>query len=158
MDMLDEGILNLWRNMYAFDVTYIMVGGFATNLHGFSRTTADCDIWIKDTPVNRKNLRYALEKNEGLDFNAVERMEFVPGWSSIQLQSGLSLDIMTYLKGFPQESFDACYDKASEASLYNLTIRFLHINHLIEAKKQAGRPKDLIDIIELEKIQKSLNE
>ncbi|ABG58294.1 DUF6036 family nucleotidyltransferase [Cytophaga hutchinsonii] len=154
MDILDEGILNLWKNLHDYNVKYIMVGGFATNLHGFSRTTDDCDIWIEDTPANRNNLRTALEKNEGLDFSAVERMEFVPGWSSIQLQSGLSLDIMTYLKGFPQEAFENCYNQASEALLYDLTIRFLQLNHLIEAKKQTGRPKDLIDVIELEKIQK----
>jgi hypothetical protein len=33
-------------------------------------------------------------------------------------------------------------------------LKFLHIKHLIEAKKAAGRPKDLIDAEELEKILK----
>jgi hypothetical protein len=27
---------------------------------------------------------------------------------------------------------------------------FLHINHLIESKKATGRPKDLLDLAELE--------
>jgi len=152
MDILDEGLLNLWRNLHHFNVKYIMVGGFATNLHGFSRTTADCDIWIEDSVINRKNLRSALEKNEGIPFDSIERMEFVPGWSSIQLNAGLSLDIMTYLKGFPQSSFEECYTQSSIAVIYDLPLHFLHLNSLIEAKKQAGRPKDLIDIIELEKI------
>lgn len=154
MDILDEGILNLWRNLHEFNVKYIMVGGFATNLHGFSRTTADCDIWIEDSLINRKNLRLALEKNEDISFEAIERMEFVPEWSSIQLHSGLSLDIMTFLKGFPQTSFEECYKQASIAEIYGLSLPFLHINNLIEAKKQSGRPKDLIDIIELERIKK----
>lgn len=154
MDILDEGLLNLWKNLHLFNVKYIMVGGFATNLHGFSRTTADCDIWIEDSITNRKNLRSALEKNEGIPFDSIERMEFVPGWSSIQLNAGLSLDIMTYLKGFPQSSFEECYKQASIAVIYDLPLYFLHINSLIEAKKQSGRPKDLIDIIELERIKK----
>ena len=59
---------------------------------------------------------------------------------------------MTFIKGFPQGSFDECFKVASIAELYNLKIPFLHINHLIEAKKQSGRPKDLIDLIELERI------
>jgi hypothetical protein len=32
-----------------------MIGGFATNLHGYSRTTKDIDIWIEDNVENRKN-------------------------------------------------------------------------------------------------------
>ena len=152
MDILDEGLLKLWQNLQLFNVKYIMVGGFATNLHGFSRTTADCDIWIEDSLENRANLRKALEKNDDLKLEMIETMQFVPGWSSIKLNSGLELDIMTFIKGFPQGSFDECFKVASIAELYSLKIPFLHINHLIEAKKQSGRPKDLIDLIELERI------
>ena len=154
MDILDEELLALWQSFQDYQVKYIMVGGFATNLHGFSRTTADCDIWIEDSIENRKNLRKSLESIEQLNFEMVETMDFVPGWSSIKLFSGIDLDIMTYLKGFPQESFQSSYERASIAEIYNLQVRFLHINELIEAKKLAARPKDLIDIEELEKIKK----
>lgn len=41
MDILDEEILSFWRVLQKYQVKYIMVGGFATNLHGFSRMTAD---------------------------------------------------------------------------------------------------------------------
>ena len=34
----------------------------------------------------------------------------------------------------------------------NARIPFLHINHLIEAKKAANRPKDQVDVLALEKI------
>jgi hypothetical protein len=34
------------------------------------------------------------------------------------------------------------------------TVPFLHINHLIENKKIVNRPKDQIDVIELEKIRR----
>ena len=54
MDIFDEEIVNLWRLLYKHHVRYIMVGGFATNLHGFSRITADADIWLEDNLENRK--------------------------------------------------------------------------------------------------------
>jgi hypothetical protein len=152
MEIFDQDFLNFLKNLTEFQVKYIMVGGFATNLHGFARTTADCDIWIEDSPINRKNLRNALEKTEGYSFDYIERMDFVPGWTSIKLSSGLDLDIMTYLKGFPSNTFENCFNESSIAEIYGLSIHFLHINHLIEAKKQTGRSKDLIDVIELEKI------
>jgi hypothetical protein len=158
MDILDEGIINLWTLFQKYNVRYIMVGGFATNLHGFSRTTADCDVWIEDNLTNRKNIRLALEELESNAFEWVERMEFVAGWSSINLHSGLELDIMTSLKGFPQERFENCYDGASIAEIFNLKIPFLHINQLIESKKASARPKDLIDVIELTRIKESREE
>jgi hypothetical protein len=158
MDILDEGIINLWTLFQKHNVRYIMVGGFATNLHGFSRTTADCDVWIEDTLTNRKNIRLVLEESESISFELIERIELIAGWSSITLHSGLELDIMTSLKGFPQERFKDCYDRASIAEIFDLKVPFLHINQLIEAKKASARPKDLIDVIELTKIKESREE
>jgi hypothetical protein len=135
-----------------------MVGGFATNLHGFSRTTADLDIWIKDTVENRISLRDALVEFGYGEIKNIETLEFVPGWTSFRLSSGLELDIMTYLKGFPQDRFDECLKYASKATIFNLDVFFLHINHLIEAKKATLRSKDLVDIEELEKIRRNRNE
>lgn len=155
MDIFDEEVLRLWKCFSANKLEYIMVGGFATNLHGYSRTTADMDIWIKDSSDNREKLNKSL-----LDFGYgeipnIEKLEFIPGWTSLRLTSGLELDIMTYLKGFPQERFEECMQYASTASLFGIEIFFLHLNHLIEAKKATARNKDLIDIDELEKIKKS---
>lgn len=62
MDIFDEDILNLWRCLESNHVRYIMIGGFAINLHGYSRTTKDIDIWIEDTLENRKKLRQALKE------------------------------------------------------------------------------------------------
>ncbi|MBN8786025.1 MAG: hypothetical protein J0I84_02985 [Terrimonas sp.] len=57
MDIFDEVILNFWRALQNNAVRYIMVGGYATNLHGYQRFTGDIDIWIEDTPLNRQRLR-----------------------------------------------------------------------------------------------------
>lgn len=131
-----------------------MVGGFATSLHGFDRTTADLDLWIKDSPENRRSLRIVLKEMEIGDFDAIETTQFIPGFTSIMLNSGFELDLMTSLKGFDQARFDECYKIAPTAVIEEVPVKFLHINQLIEAKKAIGRAKDLIDIEELEKIRK----
>lgn len=152
MDIFDEELLELWRNFEKFGVKYIMVGGIATNLHGYSRTTGDVDIWIEDSMQNRSNLLFAL-KNIGLDYiEDLQHFEFIPGWTSFKTISGMELDIMTYLKGFPKERFAECFSKASIAKIFEIQVPFLHINQLLEAKRAAGRNKDLIDIEELLKI------
>src|ERR1700751_1310130 len=115
MDILDEEILNLWKSLNNQHVEYIMVGGFAINLHGFSRMSADVDLWIKDTLKNRKKLREAIKELGTGDFEALETTQLIPGWTSITLSSGIDLDIMTSLKGFEQIKFDECYRIAPTA-------------------------------------------
>lgn len=139
-------------------VRYIMVGGVATNLHGFQRVTDDIDIWLEDTPENRVRLRKAF-KEDGLgDFATLETLQFVPGWTDFTLNNGMRLDIMTSLKGLENETFEDCYKYASVADIDGVSVPFLHINHLLQAKKAANRPKDRYDIDELEKIKNILEE
>ena len=123
-------------------------------MHGFNRTTADLDLWIKDTKENRKNLRHVLKEMGIGDFESIETTQFLPGFTSILLNSGFELDIMTSIKGFDQLRFEECYKIAPVAQIENIPVKFMHINQLIEAKKESGGPKDLIDLEELEKIRK----
>ena len=157
MDILDEDILSMWFYLDKHNVKFIMIGGFATNLHGFQRFTGDCDIWLKDTLENRKNLRAALHEYGLSDMESLETLDFVPGWSSIMLIDGYELDILTEVKGLENIPFDECFDLASIAELNGTKVPFLHINHLIRSKQATARPKDLLDIIELEKIRNYRN-
>jgi hypothetical protein len=154
MDVFDEDIVRIWRVFKHHNLEYIMVGGFAVNLHGFNRTTGDVDIWIKDTPENRERFRKILVDLEYADLPQIQSIDFVPGWTTFILNSGLELDVMSYLQGFSQEKFEFCFQYASIAKILDLEIPFLHINHLLEAKKATFRPKDQIDILELERIVK----
>jgi len=152
----DEELLGIWRELDRHGVKYIMVGGFATSFHGYSRFTADCDIWLKDNSQNRKSFRAALAAIQFGDFEAIETMDFVAGFTTFRLLSGLELDVMTSLKNYSQLDFDECYDWAVVAEIGDIEVPFLHINHLILEKKATGRGKDLIDAEELEKIRARL--
>lgn len=152
MDVYNDELIDLLKALHQYDVKYILVGGFAANLHGYIRTTADIDIWIKDDLNNRKNLRQAINAIHIGDFEALETTDLIPGWTSIYLDSGFELDIMTYIAGFTKESFDICYKMAVEAIIASIPIKFLHLNHLLDSKKISNRTKDILDISELEKI------
>jgi hypothetical protein len=81
------------------------------------------------------------------------RTQRLTGKSPTSQNSGIELDIMTSLKGLAQIRFE-CFQISPIADIDNIAVRFLHINQLIAAKKASGRPKDLLDIEELEKIKK----
>lgn len=152
MDVLDDELLQFWKALNANHVRYIMVGGFATRFHGFDRTTDDLDMWLDDTVENRKNLRKSFKDLGYGDFSSLEMMQFVPGWTNFYIGSGIELDIMTEMKGLEDFSFKECLSKASIADLDGIEVPFLHINHLIDNKKAVNRPKDQLDVVQLEKI------
>lgn len=154
MDIFDEEVLNFWKSLQNQNVKYIMIGGFAINLHGYQRFTGDMDIWIKDTLENRKQLRKAFINCEMGDFPMIEYMQFVPGWTDFTLNNNLKLDILVEMKGLEGYSFDECLAMASVAEIEGLKIPFLHLNQLIANKKVINRPKDQLDVLALEEIQK----
>ena len=153
MDILDEELINFWRSLNKYDVKYIMIGGFAVNLHGFSRATNDIDIWLKNEIINRKNLGKALNQF-GYGELSFEELDFVPGWSDFFIGTGVRLDIITTMVGLENISFDEALAHANIAQIYDVKVPFLHINQLIQNKKSINRPKDVIDVAELEKIVK----
>jgi Nucleotidyl transferase of unknown function (DUF2204) len=156
MDLLDEDLIHFWTILNQCDVKYIMVGGFAVYLYGYTRATSDIDLLLKDDLINRQNLAKAFSEL-GYGNISFEKLQFVPGWTNFYIGTGVQLDIMTSLKGL-NLSFDECLQMAPVAEIEGIRVPFLHINHLIENKKVVNRPKDQIDVIELEKIKKILAE
>ncbi|MBD3748242.1 MAG: hypothetical protein IE931_01995 [Sphingobacteriales bacterium] len=154
MDIFDEELLKLWRNLNESQVEYILVGDFASHLHAKTGFGTRIEIWLKDTISNRKKLRKAFKNYGHGDFAGIEKMQFVAGWTTFRLENALEVDIITQLKGLEDSSFDEAFNLASKADILYVNVPFLHINQLIQAKKAANRPKDQIDVMALERIKK----
>ncbi|MFD2145711.1 hypothetical protein [Mucilaginibacter antarcticus] len=136
MDVFDDEILDLWQSLSTYNVRYIMVGGFATFLNGFERTTNDLDIWLEDTVVNRQNLRKSLNALDYPDYPAIETMQFVAGWSSLRMGQNIELDIMTEMKGLENLTFDECLNQASIADINGIIIPFCILTNSSLIKRQ----------------------
>jgi Nucleotidyl transferase of unknown function (DUF2204) len=156
MDILDEDLIHFWKTLNKYGVKYIMVGGFAVNLYGYVRTTNDIDLLLKDDNDNRKKLAKAFSEL-GYENISFEHIQFIPGWTNFYIGTGVQLDIMTSLKGVDM-SFDEILHMSPVAEIEGVFVPFLHINHLIANKKVVNRSKDQIDVIELEKIKKILDD
>lgn len=154
MDIFDEEILIFWKTLQEYNVQYIMIGDYANNLHGYKRFATKMDIWLKNTLENRQQLRKVFITCNIGDYPMIEYMQFVPGYTEFHLNNGLQLDILVDMKGLENYTFDECLSMASIADIDNVNIPFLHINQLIENKKVVNRPKDQIDVLALQQIQK----
>jgi hypothetical protein len=64
---------------------------------------------------------------------------------------------MTSVKGLENSSFEQLLEQAYIVEINETPVYFLDYNNLIKAKKAANRPKDILDIEELEKINHKSN-
>ena len=154
---MQNQILEIWKYFSNCDVKYLTIGGFAVNIYGFGRNTGDIDIYIEDTIENRKNLRIAIQKLGIGDFENILTMQFIPGWTEFSLNFNLRLDIMTSVTGLENKTFQELLDKAYITPINEIPVYFIDYENLIIAKKATNRPKDILDIEELEKINKKSN-
>jgi hypothetical protein len=149
-------IIDIWKYLAVNKVKYLTIGGFAVNIYGYGRNTGDIDIFIEDSIENRENLREALKQSGIGDFENLNTMQFIPGWTDITLNFNLRLDIMTSVKGLENTTFEQLLEKAYIAEISDIPVYFIDYENLIIAKKASNRPKDLLDIEELEKINRNL--
>lgn len=153
---MNSQIIAIWKYLTANKVRYLTIGGFAVNIYGYGRNTGDIDIFIEDSIENRKNLREALKQAGIGDFENLNTMQFIPGWTDITLNFNLRLDIMTSVKGLENNTFEQLLKKAYITEISDIPVYFIDYENLIIAKKAANRPKDWLDIEELEKLNRDL--
>src|SRR5438067_4207121 len=122
MNAFIEELVKFVKSLNENKVRYIMVGGVAMNLHGFVRGTEDMDLWMDDTLENRRALRAAFRDYGMDDFEMMERLQIVPGWTYFYLKNGLRLVLLTNLKGLEEYGFDKCLQEASIADVHGVEV------------------------------------
>ena len=135
-------------------VKMLLVGGGAVNFHGYQRHSADIDFWI-DT--REENLIRLLKVFHDLGFE----IDSFPNDVALQHKnisvkfSPASLSVELITKFNPNKSFDEAYETSIPVELNQqplIKYRVLSLEDLITSKIKAGRPKDLLDIQELKRI------
>lgn len=145
-------------------VEFLIVGGLAVNAHGFVRLTRDIDIVLRLSAENAaKGLNALLaigyqmaipEKPESFAQEAIrerwrveKNMVVLKLWSDVHRRT--PIDIFVY------EPFPFAEEMAKSVRLEispGVTAPVVTLETLLAMKRFAGRPQDLIDITELERI------
>ena len=149
---MQKQIVDVWKYLSENNVDYLTIGGFAVNIYGYGRNTGDIDIFIDDTMANRENLRNAIKQMGLGDFESINTMQFIPGWTDFTLDINFRLDIMTSVKGLENMPFATLLEKANIIDIDGVPVFFIDYDNLIISKKAANRLKDQLDIEELEKL------
>jgi len=152
IDLSNKEVLLFLKSLHEHNVRYMLVGGLATVFYGHIRTTQDLDLWIDDTPENRKKLTKALIQLEVPGAKNYQNVDLIPGWSTITIGNhGFVADLMGYTKAFRKSDFEACYKRASKGSFKGVPLIIIDKSDLIKEKETLARPKDLDDVENLKK-------
>lgn len=144
MDIFNPDFSDFINCLNQHRVEYILVGGYAVIIRGYSRSTGDMDIWVNKTPDNFIRLQKAITEF-GLPEEAVPREKFFSHQFDVFTfgRPPFAIEILTDLKGV---EFTEAYTYSTIEQIDDVPIRVIHINQLIQSKKAAGRHKDLNDI------------
>ncbi len=127
----------------AYQIKYLVVGGYAVTIHGYPRFTNDIDIWFWIDKSNAENLIKAL-KDFGFGSLNIEIEDFLHPNKVIQLGYPPNrIDLLTSISGV---EFDECYPKRVNVDIAGIKIDFIDIESLKKNKKASARHKDLNDL------------
>lgn len=160
-----KSIPDILRALTDAGVQFVLVGGFAVQLHGFVRTTLDLDLVLAMDDANLTLFidvakRFGLAPIIPVSIDALKNAKQIDQWHkekgmlAFALRepqvSGSVIDVLVR----PEVTFDALKVDASTVDLFDRSIKIASIEHLLFMKRIANRPKDRIDVEALEKIQR----
>jgi hypothetical protein len=141
------------------DVRFVVVGGLALSTWGVVRGTKDCDIVPDPEPANLQRLARLVAELDG----CVQLREALLGSErsiAAQLAGGErtlittrvgDLDVVQGLDGVPP--YAELHKRAIRAELGGVSIEICALEDLRTMKKAAGRPRDLVDLEDLDAAQ-----
>ena len=132
-------------------VDYILVGGLAVALCGFTRATLDVDILVR---LDEANILRLLERLEHFGEGSARELEpgdFTLEEGSIRIVEEFPVDVFTLMSGHTYE------DLLPLTAIYRIDdVDIVHLNAdgLIKLKAGSLRPRDQIDVQALRDLQR----
>lgn len=155
LDQPSLGVLALLRRLTEAGVDFVVVGGVAVILQATPRLTRDLDICYATTPDNLERLGRVLIQIGATLRGVGEDLPFVPDARTLRKTEMLTLstregnlDLLVRPAGSPV--YGRLRSRADHMDIDGLPIAVAAIADLIEMKRAAGRPQDLVDLESLE--------
>lgn len=160
-----KSIPDILRALADTGVQFVLVGGFAVQLHGFVRTTIDLDLVLAMDDANLTKFidvakQFGLAPIIPVSIDSLKNAKQIDQWHkekgmlTFALRepqvSGSVIDVLVR----PEVAFEQLQIDAATVDLFGRSVKIASIEHLLFMKRIANRPKDRIDVEALEKIQR----
>ena len=159
---MTSGFLEILNELHDRHVEFVIVGGVAAALHGGSRATFDLDVVPSLAPDSWRAAVDLLwsrgarpripEPRERIrDVDQVRRWRREKGMLALNFRTEDGATEVDLLVG-ESEAFEELRRRAAEVTVERRTFLVASLDDLIAMKRRAGRPQDLLDIAELERL------
>ena len=139
---MDSNYLDMLKCLNKAGVDYIMVGGWAVNLHGYVRATIDLDIWILADQENARKV-YAALGEFGAPLGQVKPEDFAQDGTIFQIGvAPCRIDVINKIDGV---KYAEAAPRAIQKTIEGVPVRIISREDLIANKRASGRTKDLAD-------------
>lgn len=148
MNFLEE-VEDFFKLLNHHGVQYLIIGGVAVNIHGYTRATGDLDIWYNPSSPNFSKL---LKTIQAYGFNTIEieKAAFDPKKGFIRIPFDLFyIELLSIIDG--KMPFEEAYKNAFDFRIKSTTVKVIGYDALIQNKNISRRAKDLEDISQLER-------
>lgn len=149
----------LLRELVASGVDFVVVGGIAMISHGSARNTRDLDIVYAVERANLKALGEVMVRLGARLRGVDEQVPFVPDARTLRQTSMLTLDtplgwidLLVSPAGSP--TYAQLRSHAERVTIDGIVVLIASLDDLESMKRAAGRPKDLLDLEEIEVIRR----
>jgi hypothetical protein len=130
---------------------YVVIGGFSVIYHGYVRATKDSDLLVPDGPDADAAVLRFLTRVDGrrLHDDKVLTREDVAGGEHLRINSRHGIvDIMR--GGLAPLDYNTVAERAEVTDWDGQTVRVAALASVVGFKRLAGRPRDHVDLAELE--------
>ncbi|PIQ07902.1 MAG: hypothetical protein COW71_14685 [Ignavibacteriales bacterium CG18_big_fil_WC_8_21_14_2_50_31_20] len=144
MESVFNKFLELMASFEKKDVEYVVIGGIAINLHGFSRNTEDIDLFVNPNEDNIKKLQASLFetfKDNDIYEITLEELKKYPVIRYISEES-TTIDVITKLG----DRFDFSDIEYDIKIIDGIKIKFANLKTLYMLKEKTYREIDQLDL------------
>ena len=124
-------------------IEYLLIGGYAVNIHGYVRTTNDLDIWINVYSENAASMDRALREFGFAAEGLTPDLFLIPNNMVRMGLPPIRIKILTSISGL---EFDACYAERVTIQIEDIVVPVISLARLRQNKAASGRAKDLADL------------
>lgn len=146
---LPDTFKELLESLNNHNVKYLLIGGYAVGMHGYSRATEDINFFVARDEDNANRIVEALTEF-GLGGPSLKTEIFTSENSLVIMGvAPLAVDILNYLKDI---DFDTAYERRKIVTCEGVKVNLISYDDLIKNKIAVGRHKDLSDVEYLNRI------
>ena len=146
-------------------VKYVVAGGMAVVLYGYFRHTGDLDLIVFLEKKNLENFYKALKTINYFPKVPVTVEQFSDSKQRDRWKKEKGMIVFSFVYRNPPFQlidmfvnepipFEQLYKKKRDIKVEGVKIPLINIDHLLKLKKDAGRDKDLNDIVQLKEIKR----